>query len=65
MSDDVRIVGFDELDDLWLKAEIEARWQDDLGGLFASWEVNLDDLFPTPNLGDLDFGYIGLSGMLQ
>lgn len=60
----MRIVGFDELDDLWQADEISARWQDDFDRFFAAWEL--------PDLSDLrldarleDFGYIELHDMLK
>ena len=63
MSDNMRIVGFDELESLWRDDELGAQWQDDFGTFLSSWQVNMEELAFTLDLPD--FGYVDLSDRLQ
>ena len=63
MSDELRIVGFDELERLWRDDERNAYRQSDLEALL--WDVDLSDLkLESPDLSNL-FSNSELSDMLQ
>lgn len=56
----MRIIDFDELEELWREAEAAFQAEADFDRFFASWTVDWDDL-----IGALDFGYIDFHEMVQ